>query len=388
MKSLATDRSGNSICDEHNIQNSAPDYDDYADYRDWIIDLYDRIQDLGINTGSVCSISMRIGKKHFLVTPDLFSDSRRELTPEMIVRVRTTDLKYRGNVRPSVESGIHAECYLKRPKVRFVIHTHQMYATCMGILGYRVLSTDFRGEHINIPCASYAIPESKRAAANLGEVLEKYGNSMYISDAYVLANHGIVCMGHDDAAVINTMCNIEEAASQFLNIRCSLKIPENRIQGCGSRKISGEIVYTDPGVSDRLKRYHMDIYSKRPDINFIFHDKSEAVMSLSRRLRKLDPLLDDTARIIGKNIIIPYNDHGKDGYDIRVGKKSSVIFLRDEGALCLGRTQEEAELIENVMDCEAVAQVVSARFGSYSGLSYYDACRTADAYKRNVASHC
>ena len=68
------------------------------------------------------NVSCRIDSQSFVITPS--GKAYETLTPDDIVLVRAADLSYDGDVKPSSEKGIHAQCYLLRPECNFVIHTH------------------------------------------------------------------------------------------------------------------------------------------------------------------------------------------------------------------------------------------------------------------------
>lgn len=72
---------------------------------------------------------------HYLITPS--GMDYEKLTADDLVlcdRVRGT---FEGKNRPSSERGIHAIAYELFPEVGFVIHTHQVYATALGLAGFQ-----------------------------------------------------------------------------------------------------------------------------------------------------------------------------------------------------------------------------------------------------------
>lgn len=77
------------------------------------------------------NISVRISDTEFVITPS--GRAYETLTPADLVKVRIDDLSYTGNIKPSSEKGIHADAYALRPDVNFVIHTHQLYASAIGV---------------------------------------------------------------------------------------------------------------------------------------------------------------------------------------------------------------------------------------------------------------
>ena len=93
-----------------------------------------------------------------------------KLTPDKIVLVSIDDLGYEGELRPSDESGIHADAYRIRPEVNFVIHTHQEYACLMCATDtpvdnvpeeYKEILGDF------VPIGDYGLPATKKLCKGL-----------------------------------------------------------------------------------------------------------------------------------------------------------------------------------------------------------------------------
>ena len=81
------------------------------------------------------NISARVDDTHYLITPS--GMDYEKLTADDLVlcdRVRGT---FEGGNRPSSERGVHAIAYELFPEVGFVIHTHQVYATALGLAGFQ-----------------------------------------------------------------------------------------------------------------------------------------------------------------------------------------------------------------------------------------------------------
>ena len=80
-----------------------------------------------VSTGLIArtwgNVSCRIDDKQFVITPS--GKAYEGLTPDDIVLVNMDDLSYEGDIKPSSEKGIHAQCYLHKTEIGFVIHTHQ-----------------------------------------------------------------------------------------------------------------------------------------------------------------------------------------------------------------------------------------------------------------------
>ena len=103
------------------------------------------------------NISCRISDTQFVITPS--GKPYEGLTPDDIVVVNIEDLSYEGDIKPSSEKGIHADCYKARADVNFVIHTHQSNAAAVSILNKDILcESESEFLEMVVPCAEYGLP--------------------------------------------------------------------------------------------------------------------------------------------------------------------------------------------------------------------------------------
>jgi L-ribulose-5-phosphate 4-epimerase len=80
------------------------------------------------------NVSCRTGKNSFVITPSGLSYDK--MTEEDVVSYDMTTGEWIGSRKPSSEKGVHAAAYAQFPEVGFVIHTHQMFASAVGITGF------------------------------------------------------------------------------------------------------------------------------------------------------------------------------------------------------------------------------------------------------------
>ena len=137
-----------------------------------IIRVSRELHEVGLLVRTWGNISQRIDDNSFLITPS--GIKYEDLTPEMIVKVNIKDLSYEGDVLPSSEKAVHAACYKERPDVEFIVHTHQVYASCAGTLGIRKIVSYFDDEDIFIPVAPYALPGTDKLAENVAMTIKKF----------------------------------------------------------------------------------------------------------------------------------------------------------------------------------------------------------------------
>jgi L-fuculose-phosphate aldolase len=297
-------------------------------------------------------------------------------------------------VKPSSEKGIHASCYELRPGVNFVIHTHRANASIVSALGYDINSLEESAQEIigtDVPCASYGLPGTGKLRQGVINALNRSS-----SKAIILAHHGAVCVGESYEDAFTVASALEEVCEKYIANRCG--------------EVSGKVVETLSGVKDYIssvftseEKYkavkefaacdserkgtffsvgepdkeaaiidiksgaqigggeipesadlHWAIYKKRKDVNFIHHSKNQFAVTVSRQGKKMKPLLDDFAQLIGptvKTAVFDVNSTLKSGKKVAkaLGNKNAVL-VKDNGAVCVAGTKYDAEAIEIVMD--------------------------------------
>ena len=103
---------------------------------------------------------------------------------------------WEGMRKPSSEKKIHAAAYRIYPDVDFVIHTHQDFATAVGLADVNELDMSAEEKALlgNISIAGYGLPGTKKLAQNVEAALNG-------SQVVLMAHHGALILGsdHNDA---------------------------------------------------------------------------------------------------------------------------------------------------------------------------------------------
>ena len=326
------------------------------------------------------NVSCRIDKEVFLITP---SGIRYEdMTPDMICLVNMKNLSYKGEFTPSYERGVHAACYRTRKDVEFVVITHQVFASCAGVLGLKRIYTYVEDEDVVIPCIPYGFPGSTKLAGNVVTSLKKNRDS----DSFILSNHGALFVGANAEDVIENIERTEDACDNFLMDVCKTDMYHGVEEGFGSHLEGDEIIYDIEDTPERVKHIHREIYDRRPDVKYIVHNKSDAVMTVSRTATHLRPLLFDFAELVGYSVKIPSNEHGKDGHSYHnIKKNSNAVFALNDGAYCIGETLEDAVAASIVLDKGCIAYLAALRHGEGHPISYLDCIKMNKYYKKTYS---
>ncbi len=157
------------------------------------------------------NVSIKISDTQMIITPS--GRMYDELTPNEMVLVDIYTLKYDGNLKPSSELKLHCQVYKTRPHINAVIHTHQMYASIVAAAqkDVVVLNEEYQkilGAKI-IKAAPYALPNTKKITVETASAIEQ-------SNAALMSNHGVVCIGTTLENAFEVARTLEKACQLFI----------------------------------------------------------------------------------------------------------------------------------------------------------------------------
>ena len=163
----------------------------------------DKYQLISLSGGNV---SERVSENHILVTPSgmIYGD----MVSSDILVVDNDGNVVEGDRKVSVDTVALCYIYKHMPKVNAVIHTHQPYATGLGLVYDRIdcdlttLANTTKG-HVNVA------PYSSAASIDMGiAVVDNIGESL----AVILKNHGVVTVGKNLTEALYAAVYLEESA--------------------------------------------------------------------------------------------------------------------------------------------------------------------------------
>ena len=162
----------------------------------------------GISVGTSGNLSARY-EDGFLITPT--GVAYNDLRPEDIVMCDLYGGVLSGALLPSSEWPFHAAIYSQREEVNAIVHVHSPYATALAcnrkpIPAFHYMVAVAGGDQI--PCAEYATFGTDELSNNVVSVLSGY-------KACLLANHGMVAVGHTVASAYKLAHEVELLAKQY-----------------------------------------------------------------------------------------------------------------------------------------------------------------------------
>ena len=371
------------------------------------------------------NVSCRISDRQFVITPS--GRAYETLSPEEIVTVNIEDGSYNGDIKPSSEKDLHAEIYKHRKDVNFIIHTHQASASALSPLGEDIPIRDPEavscfGE--KVACAAYGLPGSKKLKKEAIAALARTEGK-----AILLAYHGAVCLGSDMEEAFQVVSDLEKISADFACQRYGEisgevvndtdKLREDFVKlisaGAVDREIvpqkslhnserKGEqfIIYSgatvdDPFAAETISfrdininkpaenkeadnlpaeaELHREIYRRYKDVGAVIHTILPDIMAVSRTGKRLYPLLDDFAQIIGTSARVADYDGSAQSIKDVAGKLKgkNAVLIRGRGALCTGPDKYDASAAVMVLEKGCKAMICATLLGKVKPINPLEA---------------
>ena len=387
------------------------------------------------------NVSCRLNSDTFLITPS--GKPYQSLTAKDIVAVNLNDLSFAGPLEPSSETKVHAAVYRLRHEINFIIHTHQANASALSLLGRHFEVNDLKVKKKIGPkiCAVPYGPSGSRALMkNVERALEHHQGK-----AYLLSAHGALCLGASCDEAFYTATCLEEYCANYLE-QCYLKLsgkkrfePIEYSQFYAARFAAGNLSQARPAdivplnslKKDNLVYYytskpgencgqaeeeaepllvqsllskeggyqnpafglaviiHQAVYKKYPTIKAIIHSTKPAVINYSLTGRKLYPMIEDFAQIIGPSapLVVPaYHQAQKSVRKILfnlLGRRA--VLFKGAGALLTGPAANEARAAEIILEKNCRAAMAVDLCGSGRPLRLHEALFMRYQYLRHYA---
>lgn len=131
-----------------------------------------------------------------------------KLTPDTLVVVDLDGNVIEGDMKPSVDTGIHLYIYRNREDVNGMCHTHSPYASSFAARGERIPAVLTPITHIlgrDVPCSRYATPGEVDTGTAILEAAQ--GGMVALVKA-----HGVFTMGNSATEATSIAMYLEEAA--------------------------------------------------------------------------------------------------------------------------------------------------------------------------------
>lgn len=156
------------------------------------------------------NVSLRLPNGHVLVTPS--GMPYETMTPDQILVLDAEGNSVEGTLRPSVDTEAILYIFKHMPNINAVIHTHQPYATAVGLIADELpavtttLCNACRGA---VPVTPYTSPASQDMGI---ETVNYIGDKL----AVILRHHGVLAVGEDLDQALFSAIYLEDTAKGYL----------------------------------------------------------------------------------------------------------------------------------------------------------------------------
>jgi L-fuculose-phosphate aldolase len=182
--------------------------------RELVVKTCIELADRGYLAATGGNVALRADQDHFAVTPSATDYYAMSAADVCLMRLSDKQ-QVEGEREASVEAGMHAGVLVARPDCGASIHTHQPVASAYTLLA-RALEVRDRSRQAllgrSIPCVRYAPSGTGLLATRVARAVKPD------THAYLMRNHGAVCVGKDATEAITRVAALEsECASFFLD---------------------------------------------------------------------------------------------------------------------------------------------------------------------------
>jgi len=186
-----------------------------SDIKKEIIDAGKYLLKQGLVARTWGNISARSNEMSFYITPS--GKDYRDIKKQDLALVDVLDCSYDKNgPKPSSEKKMHAAIYRLRKDDKYIIHTHQHYASAICAEGYSIELSD----GTFVPCAKYGLPGTKKLCKNVEKMVSKFPNS----DIILMEKHGAVIVAETMAQAIKRANCLESECKKIFDNRVNKKL--------------------------------------------------------------------------------------------------------------------------------------------------------------------
>jgi ribulose-5-phosphate 4-epimerase/fuculose-1-phosphate aldolase len=151
------------------------------------------------------------GQNAFAITPSNYDYAK--MRAEDICILDFDGQQLAGEMKPSIECGMHTGVYQTRSDVHCIIHTHQPYASALALINAPIPAL-FDEQVMRLGRGVEIIPYAPSGTGFLKNAVKAKIRSGY--NAYILQNHGVLVFGGNMEQAIHNMSLLEKCALTYL----------------------------------------------------------------------------------------------------------------------------------------------------------------------------
>lgn len=307
---------------------------EYSEERNLIISYGKQMAAMGLIRRTWGNISARVNSGVVLITPSGLG--YEYLKDDDIVIYNPLSKKFDGKRKPSSEKGVHLSAYQVFDDVNFVIHTHQEYATILGLfeLDYSLFSEDEINELGGISVAKYGISSTKKLAKNVKKEFLKGNHTV------LMAHHGVVFAAKTADEAMKRALLLEEIAKRIVKVSLN-----------------------------KNKQIDFDLTELKSIFPYLENDNDEEVVQISNK--DLFPSIDDFAQMAGSRV------KSYSPLALKEIKKElanhPILLINGYGALINIPIKSDSDALRYLLKKEAKSHIIADEKSLNIAISHFDA---------------
>lgn len=166
------------------------------------------------------NVSMRVDENRYLVTPSGMDYDT--MTPEDICLIDENASLIEGKRKPSSDSTALIYIFEHKKEVNAIIHTHQPYATAVGLVCDKLpatLVTIIDANNADVPVA----PWTPSSNLGMGKICVEYSTDAL---AVIMKHHGVIAFGSTLEEALFSAVYLEEGAKTYCIARMMGEVEE------------------------------------------------------------------------------------------------------------------------------------------------------------------
>ena len=184
----------------------------FLSFKKEVVETAQKLTEKGYLMATGGNVSVRIPSRNALaITPSNYDYMKMAPDDVCILDFELNVLE--GHLAPSVESALHAGVYRARPDVNAVVHTHQVFASALAVLGLPIPAlfdeqARFLGRRVEM--IGYGPSGTGFLTRRVVKAVRSNNN------AYLMKNHGVLCFGHYLERAAHNVEIVEKCAHAYL----------------------------------------------------------------------------------------------------------------------------------------------------------------------------
>lgn len=251
---------------------------------------------------------------------------------------------------------MHALAYSMFEDVNFVIHTHQTYASALGLCGYKpgCFTGEERQQLGGVTVAGYGLPGTKTLQSAMREAMSRGARTIF------MAHHGVlICARSHDEALMRAQL------LERLCRRCWQGVLEQAAPVMEQKRLDS--------VLTKVRHAHPLACAARTD----------ALLTMAALNRPIRAQLDDMAQMIGP--VIPVTQSAAAGEISAALDKRCAVLVPGVGAVVCGKDEDDTQALAVLADKAAVCALHTAALGQRAQLSRADIALQHLVYQQKYA---